>query len=104
EMLLGRLGVVAAVRLAGLEDAERDPELGEELEVAASERAAVTEALAMAPPGGVARVDDEPARAVGLESALGLDQLRFLDHAATLYAGPTRLRGWPTSRSSRRIS
>ena len=85
EVLLSRLGVVAAVRLARLQHAERDTELREELEVPTPEGAAVPEGVAVAPPGRVARIDDEPARAVGLEPALGLDELRFLDHAATLY-------------------
>ena len=60
KVFLRRLGVVAAVRLARLQDAQRDPELREERVVATPERAAVPEHVAMAPPGGVARVDDEP--------------------------------------------
>src|SRR5581483_1260442 len=88
EVFLRRLGVVAAVRLAGLQDAERDPELGKELGAPAAERAPMSEHAAVRPPGRVARVDDEPARPLRLEPALGLDQLRFLDHAATLSRRP----------------
>ena len=62
------------------------PSSGKSAKSRLPKRTAVPEDVAVAPPGRVARVDDEPARAVGLEPALGLDQLRFLDHAATLYA------------------
>src|SRR5262249_10988641 len=87
EVLLGRLSVVAAVRLARVQDAQIDPQFRELRVLEALEAAEVAEHVALAPPGRVPGVDDDPARAVGLQPALGVDQPCLLDHAATLYAG-----------------
>ena len=60
EVLLGALGVVHAVRLAGLQDPDPEAEIGEPR--ISLERRVDAHAVALEP-AGVARVDDEPALA-----------------------------------------
>ena len=64
EVLLGRLGVVETVRLAGLEDADVHADVLEGDLVAVLE-AAASPVVAGRLPGGVAHVHDEPALARG---------------------------------------
>ena len=74
EVLLIRLAVVHAVRLARLEHGDAEADLGE-LRLPL-EHGRLTERVA-SPPEDVARVDHEPALALGQEPRLGLLQLGF---------------------------
>ena len=77
EVLLARLAVVHAARLAGLEHGDADAEL---LEVAvAFEVRPAAEPLPL-PPAGVPRVEHEPARAFCAEALGQLLELRLGDH------------------------
>src|SRR2546421_6037684 len=85
ERLLLRLGVIEAVRLARLQDAEVDAELRER-HVLTLESAARAEG-ARQPPLGVPHVDDEPALAGGGEAGAGIVEPR-LEHGARIRPPP----------------
>ena len=74
EILLIRLAVVHAVRLAGLEHGDAEAYLGE-LRLPL-EHGSLAERV-VSPPEDVARVDHEPAVALGQEPHLGLLRLGF---------------------------
>ncbi len=89
EVLLGRLGVVHARRLAGLEHRERVADLGEHLRLDALPRcrdpavglelAAEAEGV-VRDPRGIPGVDDEPARGDGSEPVADLLEARLPGH------------------------
>ncbi len=77
ECLLAILAVVHGRALAGLEDPDVDPELGEVADAGLEHRAA---AQGVRPKSlGVRDVDDEPAFALGGEARLGFADMGFLD-------------------------
>ena len=80
EVLLVVLAVVHAGRLAGHQDADVDPELWEahvSLEAGVGAEVPIV-------PGGVLRVQHEPALALGHEPGVGLPQRRLGNHPANL--------------------
>src|SRR5207237_6759532 len=86
---------VRGPRLARVEHADGDPELGEA--DVALERAERAQLLGVAP-AGVVDVEDEPALALRDEAALALDELRFR-HRHSRSVIPYR---WQGGRSPRR--
>src|SRR5205823_2488149 len=84
ECLLAVLAVIPARRLTGLEHTDVEPEL-REAAADGLEAAQRAERRALRP-GGVPRVEHEPAVAFRDEALLGLDEPGFLDHLSSSFA------------------